>query len=47
LGRDEVARRAAYRALFRAHLEDTALGDIRKAVRQGLPLGNDRFREQV
>jgi hypothetical protein len=24
-----------------------ALDDIRKAVQQGLPLGNDRFREQV
>ncbi|MEZ5617335.1 MAG: transposase [Rhodocyclaceae bacterium] len=47
LGRDEEARRAAYRALFRAQLEETAFDDIRKAVQQGLPLGNDRFREQV
>lgn len=47
LGWDEVARRAVHRALFRAHLEETALDDIRKAVRQDLPLGNDRFREQV
>ena len=47
LGRSEEERRAAYRALFRAHLEEAALDDIRQAVRQGLPLGNGRFREQV
>lgn len=47
LGWDEVACRTAYRALFRANLEEMALDDIRKAVQQGLPLGNDRFREQV
>lgn len=47
LGRSEEDRRAAYRALFRAHLEEAALDNIRKAVQQGLPLGNDRFREQV
>lgn len=47
LGRSEENRRVAYRALFRAHQEEAAIDDIRKAVRQGLPLGNDRFREQV
>ena len=40
-------RQAAYRALFRAHLDDEALGDIRKALNGGQPLGNERFREQV
>ncbi|OGT02397.1 MAG: transposase [Gallionellales bacterium RBG_16_57_15] len=47
LGPDEAERRLAYRALFRAHLEEEALDEIRKAANQGLPLGNDRFRGQV
>lgn len=47
LGRSEEDRRAAYRALFRPHLEEAAFDDIRQAVQRGLPLGNDRFREQA
>ena len=47
LGPDEAVRRAAYRALFRAHLDDEALDEIRKATSRGFPLGSDRFREQV
>lgn len=47
LGSDEAQRRAAYRALFRAHLDEEALSEIRKASSRGLPLGSDRFREQV
>lgn len=47
LGPDETVRRSAYRALFRAHLDDEALDEIRKASNRGLPLGSDRFREQV
>ena len=47
LGAKEEDRRATYRALFRAHLDDEALTVIRKATQCGLPLGNDRFREQV
>jgi hypothetical protein len=37
----------AYRALFRAHLDEEALDEIRKASNRGLPLGSERFREQV
>lgn len=44
---EATARREAYRSLFRAHLDDTALTDIRKALHRGQPLGNERFREQV
>jgi putative transposase len=44
---DESERRAGYRALFRAHLDDEALDEIRKASNRSLPLGSDRFREQV
>lgn len=47
LGSEEIERRSAYRALFRAHLDDEALNEIRTAASRGLPLGNDRFREQV
>jgi putative transposase len=44
---DESERRAGYRALFRAHLDDEALDEIRKASNRSLTLGSDRFREQV
>lgn len=47
LAADETERRAGYRALFRAHLDDDALDEIRKASNRCLPLGSDRFREQV
>jgi putative transposase len=47
LGLDETERRAAYRALFRAHLDEEALDEIRKASNRSLPLGSERFKEQV
>jgi len=47
LDAEETERRAAYRALFRAHLDNEALDEIRKASNRGLPLGSDCFREQV
>lgn len=47
LGRWEEERRAAYRALFRTHLENEALDEIRVSVNRGLPLGSERFRERV
>lgn len=43
LGRNEAARLAAYRALFRSELDTEAIGDIRMALNQGQPLGNSRF----
>ncbi|MBU1426199.1 MAG: transposase [Gammaproteobacteria bacterium] len=46
-GMEEEARRAAYRALFRAHLDAEALDEIRKATSRSLPLGSERFKEQV
>jgi putative transposase len=36
-------RRATYRALFRSHLSDAALADIRLALNQDQPLGGGRF----
>ncbi len=47
LGRDEASRQAAYRALFRSQLDEEALADIRLAIAQDQPLGNDRFKEAV
>lgn len=47
LGRSQEERQSAYRALFRSQLDEAALADIRLAIAQGQPLGNDRFREAV
>lgn len=43
LGRTGTERQAAYRALFRAHLDRDAIDDIRLAINQNQPLGNERF----
>jgi putative transposase len=45
LGKDEVERLAEYRGLFRSELDDAAIADIRLALAQGQPLGNERFSE--
>ena len=47
LAQDDNERRTAYRALFRAPLDKAALGDLRKVLNKGQPLGAERFREQV
>jgi putative transposase len=47
LGRTRASRQAAYRALFKAHIDDTELNDIRAAWQTGTPLGNDYFREKI
>lgn len=47
LGQDDASRQAAYRALFRSQLDEAALADIRHAIAQNQPLGNDRFKEAV
>lgn len=36
-------RQATYRALFRAHLDQAALDDIRLSLNQSQPLGDCRF----
>jgi len=43
IGQSDTARQAAYRGLFRAHLDEAALDDIRLALNQCEPLGNARF----
>jgi putative transposase len=47
LGHDADELRASYRALFRAELDDDAIGDIRLALAQSQPLGDDRFAERI
>jgi putative transposase len=47
LGPSGTARQAAYRDLFRAHLDDAAIDDIRLALNQSLPLGNSRFHAEI
>jgi len=47
LGFGDRARQAAYRALFRAQLESDAIDDIRLALSQNQPLGNQRFSETI
>jgi len=47
LGYDDEARRQAYRDLFKYHIDEQVISDIRKACKTGTPLGNDRFRNMV
>ena len=47
LGRSRASRREAYRTLFKAHVEETDLKDIRAAWQTGTPLGHDYFREEI
>jgi putative transposase len=47
LGRDDKERQSFYRKLFRAHLDDEAIDDIRLALSQSLPLGNSRFHAAI
>ena len=47
LGADSEAQAAAYRELFRYELASGLVHEIRKSARFSVPLGNDRFRDQV
>jgi putative transposase len=47
LGLNEQDRQAAYRALFHAHLDRDAIDDIRLALNQNQPLGNERFYARI
>ena len=47
LGRTRAGRQAAYRALFKAHVDEPDLKAIRAAWQTGTPLGNDYFREKI
>src|SRR5258706_1181985 len=47
LGRSDRERQSAYRDLFRAHLDTAAIDDIRLALNQNQPLGNERFYARI
>jgi putative transposase len=43
MGSTGPRRQGAYRAFFRAHLDEAAIADIRLALNQNQPLGDNRF----
>jgi hypothetical protein len=47
LGRTKDLRQAAYVELFKAHVDDIDLSEIRNAWQTGTRLGNDYFRRKV
>jgi putative transposase len=47
LGKTQTERTAAYRELFRGHLDLKMLTQIRQAANQGLALGSDRFKQEI
>ena len=46
-GANDKNRHGAYRAMFRASLDQAAIDDIRLALNQNQPLGNSRFMTQI
>jgi len=47
LGATDKDRQAVYRGLFRSHLDQAAIDDIRLALNQNQPLGNERFLARI
>jgi putative transposase len=47
LGKDEARRREAYRGLFKAHLDEEMVTQIRQATNGGYVLGAGRFQAQI
>jgi len=47
LGSEPRARQIAYRELFRHHVEEDVLHEIRVSLNQEVVLGGERFREQI
>ncbi len=47
LGATDKARQAAYRHLFRYHLDEEMVSERRLVVNQNQPLGNERFYETI
>lgn len=47
LGKTEHQRLHTYRELFRGHLDDSTIDQIRQATNKGMALGNDRFRDEI
>ncbi|GAA0340502.1 hypothetical protein GCM10009092_01250 [Bowmanella denitrificans] len=47
LGADITSRKAAYQALFKAHIPDYSLKQIREAQQKTWVLGDSRFKQQI
>ena len=47
IGRDEPTRLEAYRALFKAHLDEEIVGQIRSATNGNYALGSERFQKEI
>lgn len=47
LGRNDKERQASYRAMFRTELDRAAIDDIRLAINQNQPMGNERFLARI
>jgi putative transposase len=47
LERTPEKRQAAYRGLFRVHLDEKTLSELREATNRAWVLGNERFRETI
>ncbi len=47
LGKTNASRLEGYKALFKAHIDEEDLKDIRAAWQTGTPLGNDYFKEKI
>jgi putative transposase len=47
MGRNPNTRQAAYRELFRTALDEAPLNELRMALNQDQPIGNDRFNAEI
>jgi putative transposase len=47
LGETADKRASAYREIFKGHLDDELITQIRDAINQGMALGSDRFKQEI
>lgn len=47
LASEPSVRQALYRELFKAHIEDRVLEEIRQSTQRGWALGSERFKDQI
>jgi putative transposase len=47
LGESNEARQAAYRELFKHHIPEISITEIREATNKAWVLGNDRFKQRI
>ena len=47
LGRNNDQHREAYRVLFKHHLDEDVLNELRTTLQTGTPLGNARFTQHI